>query len=152
MPTYPEEGLKGASPADLAWLAGSWHARIGDDRIEEHWSALDGDTLVATFRWIRDDQVLFYEIEVLEQDADLVYLRLRHFDRGLVGWEEKDAPHEFLLVEANEHGAVFFELGKSEPRWAVYRRHGPGKLIAYFTHDREPDPQPGVFKFERRAS
>lgn len=150
MSTYPEQGLHGASPGDFAWLTGSWHARVGHDDVEEHWTALGGNTLVATFRWVRDGKVLFYEIEVLEEDAGLVYLRVKHFDQKLVGWEEKGAPHEFLLVELNEHGAVFRELDKPDPRWAVYRRHGADKLLAYFTHDMEPDPQPGVFKFERR--
>lgn len=152
MATYPEHGLGGATPGDLTWLTGSWHARIGPDRIEEHWSALGGNTLVATFRWVKEGKVLFYEIEVIEQDGDLVYLRVKHFDPKLVGWEEKDAPHEFVLVESDERGAVFRELGKPDPRWAVYRRDGADKLRAYFTHDAEPDPHPGVFEFERAAT
>ena len=149
MPTFPEQGLKGASPADFWWLTGSWQARIGSDQIEEHWSRMCGNTLMAMFRWVKDGDVLFYEIEVLEQEGELVYLRLRHFDPKLVGWEEKTAPHEFVLVDLNEEGAVFLELGKSERRWAVYRREGPDKLLAYFTRDCEPDPHPGVFEFER---
>ena len=46
MPTYPETGLQGMSPADLTWLTGSWHAQVGSDDIEEHWSALRGGCLV----------------------------------------------------------------------------------------------------------
>jgi hypothetical protein len=150
MPTYPQAGLAGKRPADLAWLTGSWYAEIDNDQIEEHWSSLRGGTLMAMFRWIRDSSVLFYEIEVIEQDADLVYLRVKHFDPKLVGWEEKGSPHEFLLVELNQRGAVFLELGKPRQRWAVYEREGPNKLRAYFTHDREPDLHPGVFEFERK--
>jgi len=152
MPTYPEKALEGASPADLAWLTGTWRARIGDDEIEEHWSAPGGGTLMAMFRWVRDGQVLFYELEVLEQQDERVYLRVKHFDRGLVGWEEKGAPHEFLLVERSDRGAVFLELGKPDRRWAVYEREGPDRLRAYFTHDREPDAHPGVFEFARASS
>lgn len=150
MSTYPEQGLKGASPADLAWLTGSWHARMGDDdHVEEHWSALGGNTLMAMFRWVKAGEVLFYEIEVLEQEGERVYLRIKHFDRKLVGWEEKAVPHEFVLVELNDEGAVFRELDKPERRWAVYRREGPDRLLAWFTRDREPDAHPGVFAFER---
>ncbi len=150
MTTYPEQGLQGASPADLAWLTGSWQGRIGSDYVEEHWSPLRGNTLMAMFRWVKDGEVLFYEIEVLEQERDLVYLRIKHFDPKLVGWEEKAVPHEFVLVELNDQGAVFLELDKPDRRWAVYRREGADKLLAYFTRDREPDTDPGVFEFKRQ--
>lgn len=149
MGTFPKTGVKGASPADLAWLTGSWGARMGEDSVEEHWSPLAANTLMAMFRWVKDGQVLFYELEVLEQDGEFVYLRVKHFHQKLIGWEEKETAHEFLLVEANDEGAVFRELNQPDPRWAVYRRHGPERMSAYFTHDKEPDEHPGVFEFGR---
>jgi hypothetical protein len=151
MPSYSREGLKGASPADLAWLSGSWYAEIDGDAVEEHWSPLRGNMLMAMFRWVRDGSVLFYEIEALEAEGDCVFLRVRHFDPGLIGWEEKTKPHEFVLVEHGADRLVFYELEKPDPRWAVYERRGPDELVAYFTHDSEPDPEPGVFRFGRRS-
>jgi hypothetical protein len=149
MPSYSRDGLKGASPADLAWLTGSWYADVNADAVEEHWSPLGGNMLMAMFRWVRDGEVLFYEIEALEAEEDYVYLRVRHFDPGLIGWEEKTKPHEFVLVEHGAERLVFYELDKPDPRWAVYERQGPDELVAYFTHDFEPDPEPGVFHFCR---
>jgi len=105
---------------------------------------------MAMFRWVKDSKVLFYEIEVIEQEGELVFLRVKHFDPGLVGWEEKDAPHEFVLVQLDEEGAAFLELDKPEPRWAVYRRSGPDNLVAYFTRGSEPDAHPGVFELSRQ--
>lgn len=151
MPTHPETGLRGASPADLAWLTGSWRAKVGVDDVEEHWSALGGGTLMAMFRWVREGGVLFYELEALERDGDLVYLRVKHFEPKLIGWEEKAEVHEFLLVAADAQGAVFLELGKPDRRWAVYEREGADRLRAYFTHEREPDAHPGIFEFVREA-
>jgi hypothetical protein len=150
MPKYSKHGLKGATPADLAWLTGNWQGRVGDDWVEENWGSLRGNSLVATFRWVKNGQVLFYEIEVLEQDGDLVFLRIKHFDAKLVGWEERERPHEFVLVEVNDEGAVFFELDKPDPRWAVYRRQGPNRLQAYFTKDVEPEADPGIFDLSRQ--
>jgi Domain of unknown function (DUF6265) len=150
MRRYPDRGLEGASPGDLVWLTGSWQGRVGDDVVEEHWSSLRGNTLMAMFRWVRDGLVLFYEIEVIEQEGELVFLRIKHFDPKLIGWEEKDAPHEFVLVELDDEGAVFLELDRPDPRWAVYRRKGPNDLIAYFTRGSEPDAQPGIFELTRR--
>jgi hypothetical protein len=152
-PAHSHRPLTTATPADLTWLTGSWHARLGADHVEEHWSDLRANTLVATFRWTRaDGTVRFYEIEVIEQEGDRVYLRVKHFDPGLIGWEEKDAPHQFVLVALDEQGAVFLELDKPNPRWAVYRRRGPDRLDAWFTRGTEPDPDPGVFEFVRQVA
>ena len=139
----------GASPADLSWLHGTWTGKVGEDLVEEHWSPLRGHTLMAMFRWVKNDEVAFYELEVLEKDGDFVYLRIKHFYRELVGWEEKDLAHEFLLVQSNDRGAVFRELNVPDARWAVYERKGPDAMNCYFTHDEEPDPDPGVFEFVR---
>ena len=50
---FPSDALTGASPADLAWLSGSWLGRNGDDPVEEHWSPLGGGTLMGMFRWVK---------------------------------------------------------------------------------------------------
>ena len=149
MSTYPRAALTGATPADLSWLSGSWYGDAQGDSVEEHWSLLRGNMLMAMFRWVRDDEVLFYEIEALEAEGEHVYLRVRHFDPGLIGWEERTEPHEFVLVEHGADRLVFFEQDKPDPRWAVYERKGPDRLDAYFTHDVEPDPEPGILRLER---
>lgn len=147
---FPTQALRGARPDDLGWLAGTWVGHVGDDVVEEHWNPLRGGMLLGTFRWVREGRVRFYEIEAIEPEADGVVLRVKHFDPGLVGWEERDAPHEFVLVESDDRGAVFFERDKPDPRWAVYRRRGSEELAAYFTHGTEPDPDPGVFELRRQ--
>jgi hypothetical protein len=58
MSEFPDHGLRGASPADLAWLSGNWQGRAGDDCVEEHWSPLGANTLLGMFRWVRDGGVL----------------------------------------------------------------------------------------------
>ena len=72
--------LRRFASGELSWLSGSWYGEVNGDLVEEHWSPLRGNMLMAMFRWIRDDEVLFYEIEVLEAEGDCVYLRIRHFD------------------------------------------------------------------------
>jgi hypothetical protein len=36
MSRHPTEGLRGATPAALAWMTGSWVGHNGPDRVEEH--------------------------------------------------------------------------------------------------------------------
>jgi len=146
---YPRKGLTGISPADLSWLTGSWYADVDGGFVEEHWSPCAGNMLMAMFRWIRDGAVRFYEIEALEAAGEHVYLRIRHFDPGLIGWEERLCPHEFVLVEHTAERLVFYELDKPDPRWAVYERRSADELVAYFTRGSDPDPDPGLLRFRR---
>jgi hypothetical protein len=89
MSKYPREGLKGAIPADLHWLSGRWMGRHGEGVVEEYWSPLGAGTLMAMLRWQKDDRVFFYELMAIERDAEQLALRIKHFDPGLRGWEEK---------------------------------------------------------------
>jgi hypothetical protein len=91
-----------------------------------------------------------WRVLAIEQDGPLVFLRLKHFDPRLIGWEEKQDALEFLLVELNDQGAVFLELDGPNPRWVVYRRRGPDRLVAYFTRGSEPEPDPGIFDLTRQ--
>jgi hypothetical protein len=148
--SYPKFGLKGARIADLSWISGVWRGRVGDDYAEEYWSEPKGDSLLGMFRWIRAGAVKFYEIAAIEYEGDGVVLRFKHFDRGLIGWEEENASLELLLVYNQDREAAFIEVGKADPRWAVYKRTSDDVMVSYFTKNREPLGDPGVFEYRRR--
>jgi hypothetical protein len=116
--SFPKGALRGATADVMSWITGSWAGTNGEDAVEEHWSPLRGGSLMGMFRWVRGDAVHFYELLVVEQDGDEVRLRIKHFDPKLVGWEERDRPHEFVLVRAREREAV------TETGTFVYTREG----------------------------
>ena len=121
MSKFPLHGLAGQSPAALSWLTGSWRGRNGPDSVEEHWSPFEGDSLMGMFRWVRDGKVLFYELVAIESEGELVRMRIKHFDPGLIGWEEKDRAMEAVLVHLSGREAAFLELQGSDPRWIPAR-------------------------------
>jgi hypothetical protein len=147
--TFPRRGLAGASPAALGWLTGSWLGKNGDDPVEEHWAPLRGDALMGMFRWVKDGKVFFYELFVIEKDGEHVFFRIKHFDPGLKGWEEKDEAAEFLLVHLEGREAAFLELHKPAPRWAVYRREGEDRLVSYFASPEADVTETGLFEYAR---
>jgi Domain of unknown function (DUF6265) len=138
------------SPAALSWLTGNWLGQNGQDRVEEHWSPLGGNTLMGMYRWVTEGPVRFSELLALEQEGKGVFLRIKHFDPKLVGWEEKARAHEFVLVQLQGQGAIFLALDKPEARWAVYRREGQERLVSYFTREDEPDTATGLFEYGRQ--
>jgi len=79
-----------------------------------------------------------------------VFMRIKHFNPKLVGWEEKDRAHEFILVRLEGREAVFLELDKPAARWAVYRREAEDRLVSYFTREDEAVTETGIFVYMRQ--
>ena len=105
---------------DLDWMVGDWHGKIGVDTVEEHWTRARGGTMMGMFRWVNGDHVKFYEFMLIETQGDgTVILRIKHFNSGLEGWEEKDVSQDFPLQRANGTEALF---GGSDGKGLVYHR------------------------------
>lgn len=148
MSKYPREALTTVSPADLSWLTGKWQGQHGTEIIEEHWSGLNGRTLMAMFRWLKEGAVWFYELMVIEQEKDgRLFLRVKHFYPGLKGWEEKDDSAEFLLVQLEGQKAVFLQVNKPGS-WLVYHRPAPNRLLAYFDNGQETVKEESKFNYQ----
>ena len=148
MSKYPTSGLTAVSLEELAWLSGIWHGRHGEQIVEEHWSGVNGRSLMAMFRWLKaDNSVWFYELMAIEQEADgRIFLRIKHFYPGLKGWEEKDESAEFLLVQLEDRKAAFHQLNKSDT-WMVYHRDAPDRLLAYFEKEGEAVKEDDIFVY-----
>jgi len=66
-----------------------------------------GDNMVSSYRCVKDDKVIFYEFVVIEQTNGSPVMKMRHFNRGNVGWEEKDKPLIYKLIVLTKNKAVF---------------------------------------------
>lgn len=102
--------------ADVAWLTGRWVGEFMGGRGEEVFAPPQGDTMIGMFRLVRDGKIVFSElIYIVEEEGSLV-LKLKHFDRELKGWEEKDVVRAFPLVKRTENEAYFDSI--------TYRKDG----------------------------
>lgn len=105
-----ESAAQGLGLDDLAFIAGAWKGELGGGVIEEHWSAPEGNNMMGMFRYVKDGQVTFYEMQTIEQEeGQLPILRIKHYHPGLRGWEEKDESVTFTLREVEGQRAVFDE-------------------------------------------
>lgn len=120
------EGQAGSSDlsrvrlADLSFISGSWQAEWGGGLGEEHWSIPSGDSMVGTFRFVKDGKARFYELMLIEQTATGLVLRLKHFNPGLIGWEEKAQVYSYSLIEYRQNTAAF-ELVDKKSRLTFHR-------------------------------
>jgi hypothetical protein len=92
---------------DLNFICGHNRGEQNGAIIDEHWSEVGGDTMIGMFRQIKDGKAQMYEFLTIEQTATGPVLRLRHFDPGLVGWEEKAQASSYPLVSWKPNEAVF---------------------------------------------
>ena len=84
---------------DFAWIAGHWRGGSDGELIEEVWSPPAHGVMLGMFRWVTaDGQVRVYELMTLEPEDGAPVLKLRHFNTGLVAWEDKEGALTFHLA------------------------------------------------------
>jgi len=91
----------------LGFLSGRWVSESPTEMQEESWSPVKGDSMIGSFRIVQKGRPVFYEFWAVEVDDNRPVLRLKHFDNGLHGWEEKNAATKLPLTSSAENGAVF---------------------------------------------
>ena len=111
-----------ATIADLAWLTGYWTGPGLGGATEELWMPPMADRMNGVFTLVREGEVVFTEAMLLVESEGSVVLRVKHFDKEFVGWEEKDGFVSFPLVKLGENEAYFNGL--------TFRRDGD-RLVIY---------------------
>ena len=139
-----------ATVQQLEWIAGAWSGTLGDRTIEQHWSAPAGNSIVAMYRSIRNNQVTLYELLAIEQEGDAVVLRIKHFapGPGLVGREAKDESVNHTLVRLDGRTAVFQGTGDN-PAKVSFSNPDPQSLTIVVERMRDGAPASTEFKYTR---
>jgi hypothetical protein len=91
----------------LGWLAGSWYGTGLGGECEELWGKPRAGAILGAFRLWKDGKTVFTEHFVLVEENATLVLKLKHFDPGMRGWEEKDRFVTFPLVKSLEREARF---------------------------------------------
>jgi hypothetical protein len=136
-----------ASVGDLSWLPGRWVGDHGEDWIEETWGPAHGFGMVGMFRAVRYGEPRFYELIVMDTEGGGVVCRFRHFDREMVGWEERGDPLVLDLVALTGTEAVFLRRGMR--RWMTYRHDPPDRLTVFFEAEDEAHDPDEEYRFGR---
>ena len=96
-----------AKITDAAWLTGHWEGEGLGGVVEEIWNEPRGGAMLGSFRLIRDDQPVFYELCLLIEEQGTLIYKVKHFHPDLTAWENKDELTAFDLVRV-EPGALYF--------------------------------------------
>ena len=140
----------GVSVADLAWIAGDWRGEQPDGSVvEERWSGVGGGTMMGMFRWAAGEEVRLYEFMAIEPGAEGPVLRIKHFNPGLVGWEEKTESVEFFLESHGDGRAVFARDPEVAATKLVYERTDGGGLEVRLIETEDGEERVSVFTYSR---
>jgi hypothetical protein len=105
---------------DVAWFVGGWRNPASDKTLyEEHWSDPAGGAMVGMFRLVNPGKSALYELLLLEETPDGVFMRLRHFKAGMAELEKE--PIRLKLVKASASEAVFENPDNEKPKRITYR-------------------------------
>jgi hypothetical protein len=92
---------------DLEFMAGKWTTTGEWGDMEENWSKPFGNSMMCSYRCVKNGKVIFYEFIVIEQQPSGPVMKLRHFNPGLIAWEDKDKPYDYPLMFLDENLARF---------------------------------------------
>ena len=115
-----ESSSANATIEEVSWIAGDWEGEAFGGTFEESWNPPSGHSMLGMFKQINNGEINFYEILTISEEKESLVIRLKHFDKQLNGWEEKNEKLEAWLVNL-EDDAVYFE-GYS------FFRLGPDKI------------------------
>ncbi len=144
---FLEEGQ--ASPNatldDMVWLAGTWSGKAMGGETEEVWTRPKAGSMMGSFKLMTDGQVDFYELmTITELDGSLI-LKIKHFDKDLKGWEEKDESIDFKLVEKTPkkmffNGLSFEKVTEDQINIYVVVEHNGKKEEVKFSYYQDHQP------------
>ncbi|HMD17917.1 MAG TPA: DUF6265 family protein [Terriglobales bacterium] len=110
---FAQEKLTGSKASqdvslqDLEFISGHSRGDLDGGIAEELWSEPSGDSMMGVYREVKDGKIQMYEMMTIEQTAKGPVLRLKHFNAGLEGWEDKTQVWNFPLVRFASGAAVF---------------------------------------------
>jgi hypothetical protein len=130
----------------LAFLSGRWTSDSAEGDEEEYWSQPMGESMVGTFRVVKDGKAVFYEFWAIEVEDGKAIFKMKHFDRGLLGWEEK-ADMVRLTAKIGDGQDVLF----SKPDGSLtlrYERKGD-ELVSTLRRVKDGKAKEDVFRLHR---
>jgi len=139
----------GADVQDVAWMEGRWRGQIWDGVVEEVWTGPLSGGMVGAFRFVKGGKLVFSEMVHVEKEGDDLYMRLKHFNPGLKGWEEKNDNVSLKLTEAAPNRATFKMVDGDKTMELRLRNPAPDKLEILLVRTNAKGTKEDLFAYTR---
>jgi hypothetical protein len=102
-----DQAAANGSIQDLHWIVGYWSGTGLGGECDELWLPAIDNSMVGTFRFMMEGELIFTEyMNMVEEDGELA-LKLKHFNRDLSAWEEKENWTTFKFIKSEGQTAYF---------------------------------------------
>lgn len=125
----------------ISWMKGQWKGNAFGGEVEEVWSAPMGDAMMGSFRLLKEGEISFYEFMLFREVENSLVFQVKHFNKDLTGWEEKNETEDFPLVKA-EGNRVYFNT-------ITFEKKGENELVIYLAMKMKDGHQEFSFVYER---
>ena len=136
---------EGVNPeADLSaisWMKGQWKGNAFGGEVEEVRSSPVGDAMMGSFRLLKEGEISFYEFMLFREVENSLVFQVKHFNKDLTGWEEKNETEDFSLVKV-EGNRVYFNT-------ITFEKKGENELVIYLAMQTNNGHQEFSFVYER---
>ena len=140
---------------DMEWYTGRWVGEGFGAEVEENFAPAMGGTMIGTFRMVNEEGPVFYEMLLIEPDANSLVYKVKHFNPDFKGWEEKEDHVSFPLIkiEGNRYyfdGLTFVNEGDKCTHYLAMKQKDGSHKEAVLTYRKNGQKDPGdlsdVFK------
>ena len=138
-------------PAMPVWLTGTWIEQTPIRRCDELWSEDAHGNMVGVFRWIEAGHVRMYELMLLTRDEGHLFLHLKHFGPGLVGWEAKDECEVFACTESTDQRFRCVSVSDVRRVSIDYERASSDEVVVTVRPEEKAKQSPLMFRFSRSS-
>ncbi len=134
--------VSAATIADLGWMAGCWSGGTGERRVEEHWMAPAGGTLLGMSRTVAGGRTRAWEfMRIEEADGRLVF----------VANPSGQAEASFPSITVEPGRVVFENAAHDFPQRVLYQRQDEGGLLGRIEGESAGEPLSVDFPMDRAA-
>jgi len=91
----------------LAFLAGHWTGDAEGSHSDEIWSNPAGSSIIGMYREVDQGKPVFYEFWAIELDGTTPVFKMKHFNAGMIGWENKEEMVRLPVTESSPTSVTF---------------------------------------------
>jgi hypothetical protein len=150
-PLAISQSQSSATLSHLSFLSGHWTGDADGSHSDEFWSDPAGASIIGMYREVQQGKPVFYEFWAIELDGAAPVFKMKHFNAGMIGWENKDEMVRLPVTESSPTTVTFArEDGKLTIRYVLKDSNHLTSTLERI--DKEGKRKTDVFQFHRAAS
>ena len=136
--------------ANLVFLSGHWTGDQNGSHSDEIWSDPAGTSMIGMYREVEQGKPVFYEFWAIELDGATPVFKMKHFNAGMIGWENKEEMVRLPVTESSPTVAFAREDGKLTIRYVLEDSNHLTSTLERI--DKQGQRKSDVFRFHRAAA